>query len=186
MLGGLRLARTLLASEPETGRVLCVTADRFPAGALYEQSYNLISDGAAACIVSDSEAAFRLVACHAITNGAMSKASDDETAGSFFSYTHRTIQETLNKARLSIGDIDWIVPQNTNTKAWQILSRLIRFDFERVYFPSIAEAAHVISGDNIINLKQLMEEEKVKAGELLLLLMAGYGLNWQCTILEKT
>lgn len=186
MLGGLRLARTLLASEPETGRVLCVTADRFPAGALYEQSYNLISDGAAACIVSDSEAAFRLVACHAITNGAMSKASDDETAGSFFSYTHRTIQETLNKARLSIGDIDWIVPQNTNTKAWQILSRLIRFDFERVYFPSIAEAAHVISGDNIINLKQLMEEEKVKAGERLLLLMAGYGLNWQCAILEKT
>jgi 3-oxoacyl-[acyl-carrier-protein] synthase-3 len=186
MLGSLRLARMLLASEPETGRVLCVTADRFPEGALYEQSYNLISDGAAACVVSDSPAAFRLVACHAITNGAMSKASDDETAGSFFSYTHRTIQETLAKAGLNIGEIQWIVPQNTNTKAWQILARLIRFDFDRVYFPSIVEAAHVISGDNIINLKLLMEEGKIKRGERLLLLMAGYGLNWQCVILEKT
>ena len=186
MLGSLRLARMLLVTEPETGRVLCVTADRFPAGALYEQSYNLISDGAAACVVSDSPATFRLVACHAITNGAMAKASDDETAGSFFSYTHRTIQETLVKAGLNIEDIQWIVPQNTNTKAWQILARLIRFDFERVYFPSIAQAAHVISGDNIINLKLLMEEGKIKSGERMLLLMAGYGLNWQCVILEKT
>ena len=116
----------------------------------------------------------------------MAKASDDETAGSFFSYTHRTIQETLAKAGLNIEDIQWIVPQNTNTKAWQILARLIRFEFERVYFPSIAQAAHVISGDNIINLKLLMEEGKIKSGERMLLLMAGYGLNWQCVILEKT
>ena len=47
LLGSLRLAAALLKSEPAIGRVLCVTADRFPPGALYEQSYNLISDGAA-------------------------------------------------------------------------------------------------------------------------------------------
>ena len=33
MLGSLRLARMLLHSEPEVGKVLCVTADRFPEGA---------------------------------------------------------------------------------------------------------------------------------------------------------
>src|SRR5262245_2001755 len=52
LLGSLRLAGLLLRADPAVGRVLCVTADRFPAGALYEQSYNLISDGAAACVVS--------------------------------------------------------------------------------------------------------------------------------------
>lgn len=185
MLGSIRLARMLLISEPDIERVLCVTADRFPEGALYEQSYSLISDGAAACIASTSAKGFRVIAAHQITNGALSKASDDETVGSYFSYTHRAIQETLMKARLCMNEINWIVPQNTNKKAWQILSRLLKFDFERVYFPTLEEVGHVISGDNIINLKRLADEEKIKPGERALLLMAGYGLNWQCVILEK-
>jgi len=185
MLGSLRLAGGLLASEPEVGRVLCVTSDRFPDGALYEQSYNLISDGAAACIVSFSPGGFRLHTCHGITNGAMAHASDEETVGNYFSYAHRVIQETLGKGGLKMQDISWIVPQNMNLKAWQILSRLLKFDVQRVYFPTLEEVAHVISGDNLINLKRLGEEGKVGPGERVLLFMAGYGLNWQCTILEK-
>ena len=185
MLGSLRIARMLITSEPDISRVLCVTADRFPEGALYEQSYNLISDGAAACVVSTTPEGFRVIAHHSVTNGAMAQASDDETVGSFFSYTHRAIQDSLAKAGLDINGLDWIVAQNTNRKAWQILSRLLRFDFERVYFPTIREVGHVISGDNIINLKRLADEKKVKTGERVLLFMAGYGLNWQCVILEK-
>ena len=185
MLGSLRVAKMLLMSEPEIERALCVTADRFPQGALYEQSYNLISDGAAACIASTSARGFRLLAAHAITNGAMARASDDETVGSFFSYTHRVIQETLVKAKLDVRDLSWIVPQNTNRKAWQILARLLKFDFERVYFPTIAEVGHVISGDNIINLKRLVDERRIEPGQTALLFMAGYGLNWQCVVVEK-
>jgi 3-oxoacyl-[acyl-carrier-protein] synthase-3 len=185
MLGSLRIARMLMASEPDISRVLCVTADRFPEGALYEQSYNLISDGAAACIVSTTPEGFRLIGHHSVTNGAMAQASDDETVGSFFSYTYRAIQDSLARTGLDIKELDWIVAQNTNCKAWQILSRLLKFDYERVYFPTIREVGHVISGDNIINLKRLVDEKKVKAGERVLLFMAGYGLNWQCVILEK-
>ncbi len=185
MLGSLRLARMLLVSEPEISRVLCVTADRFPDGALYEQAYNLISDGAAACIVSNRPEGFRIVACHGVTNGAMVMASDEVTLGSYFNYTHRVINETLAKAGIGIDAINWIVPQNTNTKAWQILSRLLKFDFERVYSPTIGEVAHVISADNIINLKSLVDTKRVMVGERVLMFMAGYGMNWQCVILEK-
>jgi 3-oxoacyl-[acyl-carrier-protein] synthase-3 len=185
MLGSLQIARMLIACEPDISRVLCVTADRFPQGALYEQSYNLISDGAATCVVSTAPQGFRIIAHHAVTNGAMAQASDDETVGSFFSYTHRAVQDSLAKAGLDIKELDWIVAQNTNRKAWQILSRLLRFDFERVYFPTIREVGHVISGDNIINLKRMVDEKRIKAGERVLLFMAGYGLNWQCVILEK-
>jgi 3-oxoacyl-[acyl-carrier-protein] synthase-3 len=185
MLGSLRVAKMLLMSEPDIERALCVTADRFPQEALYEQSYNLISDGAAACIASTSVGGFRLLAAHALTNGAMARASDDETVGSFFSYTHRVIQETLLKAKLDIQDVSWIVPQNTNRKAWQILARLLKFDFERVFFPTIGEVGHVISGDNIINLKRLVDDGRIEPGQRALLFMAGYGLNWQCVIVEK-
>ena len=186
MLGSLRLARALLVAEPEMRRVLCITSDRFPEGAQYEQSYNLISDGAAACIASLEPGGFRVVACHGITNGAMVSATADETVGSYFSYAHRVIQETLAKAGLQMDDIDYVVPQNTNVKAWQILSRLLGLDYERVYFPTLGEVAHVISGDNIINLKSLVETERVAAGQRVLLFMAGYGANWQCIILERS
>jgi 3-oxoacyl-[acyl-carrier-protein] synthase-3 len=186
VLGSLRLARMLLTSEPQIERVLCVTSDRFPPGALYEQAYNLISDGAVACMVQAAPSAFRLLACHAITNGAMARASDDETVGSYFNYTHRVIRETLVAAGLEMKDIDWVVPQNTNQKAWQILARLLRFDFDRVFFSTLSTVGHLISGDNIINLRALIDERGIKSGERLLLFMAGYGLNWQCVILQKT
>lgn len=185
MLGSIRLASLMLSAEPELGQVLCVTADRFPEGAVYEQAYNLISDGAAACLVSAKPLAFKVVGYHGVTNGAMSLASDDETVGCFFNYSHSAISATLKKSGLSIEDIDWIVPQNTNKKAWQILASLLHFDPEKVFFPSLDEVGHLISGDNLINLKTLLEHGHVRRGERVLLFMAGYGLNWQCTILEK-
>lgn len=185
MLGSLRLARALIESERGMDRILCLTSDRFPPGALYEQSYNLISDGAAACVVSREAAAYEYVAGHQITNGALSDASDDETVGSFFNYTHRAIQETFTRAGLQSKELAWVAPQNTNRKAWQILARLLGIPVERVAMRTIADAAHMISGDNVVNLADLDAAGLVKPGDLVLMPMAGYGMNWQCTLLRK-
>ncbi len=186
MLGSLRIAHGLLSTEESLSRVLCVSADRFPAGATYEQAYSLISDGAAACVVSRAPAAYRLVASHHITNGAMVDADDDETVGSYFAYTHRLVTELLAKAGLGTDDVDWVVPQNTDVKAWQIVARLLRMDAAKVQTPSLADVAHVISGDNIVNLAWLEERGVVQPGQRVLLTMAGYGMNWQGVVLERT
>jgi len=184
-LGSMRLARGLIAAEQDMRRVLCVTADRFPEGALYEQAYNLVSDGAAACVVSAERGGFRVVACHGITNGALAQANDEETAGMFFSYAHAVIRGVLSKAQLNIEDIAWIVPQNTHANAWRILAGLLPFPIERIRFPALQHAGHVISADNLINLRALTESNVVRPGEHVLLFMAGYGLNWQCVILQR-
>jgi 3-oxoacyl-[acyl-carrier-protein] synthase-3 len=185
MLGSLRVARGLLAVEPELAPILCVSADRFPAGAEYEQAYNLISDGAAACLVGVEPRGYRLVACHQITNGALARASDDETVGTYFNYTTRVVREVLAKAQLTPADLDWVVPQNTHVKAWKILARLIGVAEERVFFRSIGEVGHIISSDNVVNLLALEREVAVRSGARLLLVMAGFGLNWQAVVLEK-
>ncbi len=185
MLGSLRLAKALIQSEPDQKRILCVTADRFPEGAIYEQAYNVISDGAAACIVSDEPKGFKIIATHALTNGALAQATDDETVGSYFSYTHRLFTELSEKARIPISDIDWVIPQNTNINAWVILSRLLGTDYEKVYIKSIKEVGHIISSDNIVNLAKIEKDGLVKSRQKLLLFMAGFGLNWQAVILEK-
>ena len=185
MLGGIRLARALLHTEADVDDILCITADKFPPDAIYEQSYNLISDGAAAVVVSRLERGFRVLACHQITNGALVQASDDEAVGTYFNYTHRLVQETLAKVNATIGDVDWIIAQNMNVKAWQILARLLAFDAGRVFFESLPEVGHVISGDNVINLKRLEESGEIRAGDKLLMIMAGYGMNWQSVLIEK-
>ena len=185
MLGSVRLASALLATEPDMERVLCVSADRFPAGAGYEQAYSLISDGAGACVVSRRPSGYRLLAAHQITNGAMVSADDDETVGAYFSYTHRLVTELLAKAGVAAQDLAWVVPQNTNRKAWQILSRLLGVDHERVWCPSMPDVAHVISADNMVNMAYLEASGRVRAGDRVLLAMAGYGMNWQGLLLEK-
>jgi 3-oxoacyl-[acyl-carrier-protein] synthase III len=186
MLGSLRVAHGLIATDPAVDRVLCVSADRFPPGASYEQAYSLVSDGAAACVVSRQVGAYRLVAAHHITNGAMVSADDDETVGSYFAYTHRLVTELLAKAGLPADRLDWIVPQNTDARAWLILSRLLHVDPSKVSCLSLPDVAHVISGDNIVNLAALEGQGTVRPGQLLLLVMAGYGMNWQAVVLEKT
>jgi len=186
MLGALRLGRNMLRAEEDLENILCITADRFPQTAKYEQSYNLISDGAAACLLSRSPQGFRLIDVHHITNGAMVDASDDETVGSYFNYTCRLVEESLARAGMSLAEIRWVVPQNTNRKAWQILSRLLKLDDSQAYFPSMATTGHVISADNIINLAALADSGEMQTGDRIVTFMAGYGSNWQCAILEAT
>ncbi|WP_290062215.1 3-oxoacyl-[acyl-carrier-protein] synthase III C-terminal domain-containing protein [Amycolatopsis solani] len=184
MLGALRVARALLLTEPGWRRVLCVTADRFPAGSRYEHSYNLISDSAAACLVGTAPSGFRLVASHHITNGGLHQAGDDETLGSYFSYVTLLIGELLDRAGLTAGDIAWVVPQNTHRAAWQILPRLVGIAADRVWQPSLPDNGHAISADNIVNLASLAASGRAGRGDLVLLVVAGYGLNWQAVVLE--
>jgi 3-oxoacyl-[acyl-carrier-protein] synthase-3 len=114
----------------------------------------------------------------------MVSASDDETVGSYFNYTCKLVHEALERAGVALADIRWVVPQNTNRKAWEILSRLLGLGEEQAWFPSMATTGHVISADNIINLAALGESGQLESGDKVLTFMAGYGSNWQCALLE--
>ena len=185
LLSTLRVAKGLLCSDPNIGELLCLTADRFPPGAAYEQTFNLISDGAAACVVNRNGGRFKILDVHHISNGAMAQANDDETAGFYFNYSYRVISELLSRNQLTLTDIHWIVPQNTNVKAWEVLASILRFDYEKVLTPTREDIGHCISGDNIINLKVMDDRGVFTSGEKILLPMAGFGLNWACVLLEK-
>ena len=52
-------------------------------------------------------------------------------------------------------------------------------------FASLPDVGHVISGDNVINLKRLDDSDAICPGDKLLMIMAGYGMNWQSVLLEK-
>ncbi len=183
-LGMIRIAHGLLQAEEHLESALCIAADRFPDGTTYEQGYNVISDGAAACLVHKAEDAFRIRAFHHITNGALVKADDDETVGTYFSQTVRCIEELCAREGCTPASIDWIIPQNTNSSAWIILARLLGISQDRILQPTTASTGHAISADCLINLRHAHEQGCFKAGDTVLLTMAGYGANWQALLLE--
>jgi 3-oxoacyl-[acyl-carrier-protein] synthase-3 len=184
MLGSIRLAAAMLAAEAGWNRILCVTADRFPETAKYEQSYNLVSDCAAACIVSRESRGFRFVGAHQITNGGLVQAENDQTAGTFFSYTYRLLKEAASRTKIDIDDLDWIITQNTHEKAWKILAQILGVAHEKICHPSLPDNGHAISADNIVNLISLVDSGRVLPGHHLALVIAGSGLNYQCVILQ--
>jgi 3-oxoacyl-[acyl-carrier-protein] synthase-3 len=186
MLGAIRVAKSMLADDPSLRRALCVTSDRFPEGALYEQSYSLISDGATACIVSPDEGTYRIISSHAFTVGGRGAANDDEMVGAFFNQTHRLIVDSLAKARLELGQIGRLVPQNASPKAWQVLARLLRVDDGLFFRGTVSSVGHAIGSDCILNLMELERVSPVRSGEKVLVFVSGTGMNWQSLILEKT
>lgn len=184
LLGALRIARALQLSEPDLDPILCITADRFPHGASYEQAYNLVSDGAVACTVSREPGPFELLGVEQLTNGGLAYADDDQTVGAFFTHTCSVIERLCSRLGLTPADVDWVVPQNTNVRVAPILARLLGIAEERVHSPSVGEMGHLIAGDAFVNLVDLHASGRTRPGQLVAMPIAGYGLNWQCAMFE--
>ncbi|MGQ0743837.1 MAG: 3-oxoacyl-[acyl-carrier-protein] synthase III C-terminal domain-containing protein [Acidimicrobiales bacterium] len=189
MLGSLRLGTALLGSEAGLDAILCVTADRFPPGALYEQAYNLVSDGAAGCVVSRSPGRYRILAAHHLTRGGLVHAGDDETIGAFFAATGQLMTELMEGCGLQPAQVHRVVTQNTDPRAWRILGPTLGFGPSQIWAPTLAEVGHVISADSLINLAALDDVDRAgggaQPGDLIILVMAGYGLNTQAVLLER-
>jgi 3-oxoacyl-[acyl-carrier-protein] synthase-3 len=185
LLGSIRIGTALLAAEPDLRRALCVTADRFPEGALYEQAFNLVSDGASACLLSREPRGFRVLAAHQVSNGALVLADAEQTAGAFFPYMHRLVTQLLAKADMRPAQLDWLVTQNTDHKAWQVLASLLGMELGRFYSPTQATVGHVVSSDCLANLAALERDPRLRAGQRVLVAMAGYGSHWQAVLLER-
>ena len=181
----MRVARALLAAEPDLNRVLCVTADRFPPGAYYEQAYNLISDGAAACVVSRSPGGYRLLAAHQITNGAMVPRRRRRDRRGLLHLHPPPGQRVARQGGPDRGGPGLGGPAEHQRQGLADPLPAARIDSARVFQDSLPDVGHMISGDNLVNLAYLAARRTVRPGEKLLLVMAGYGMNWQGLLLEK-
>lgn len=184
-LGALRLARGLLASEPSLSPLLVAAADRVPDDAMLEQGFCPLSDGAVACRVSTEPRGWRLVAFHSTVHGQLADASDDEAMARLFPTAHALVRDVLALAGRSPRDLARLVPPNLPAAAARVLARSLEIPPERATSASLAEAGHVMACDPLVNLAALEATGEVRAGDLVLLLAAGYGLTWQAVLLER-
>jgi 3-oxoacyl-[acyl-carrier-protein] synthase III len=186
IFAALRMARALIVAEDDLQAVLCVSADKFPAGRHRDLAYNLVSDGACATIVRRGAGRNRIVECTQVTKGALwdSEEIENEIIAAYFPTATALVERTLAKAGLEIDDIALVIPHNVSLRSWEILGRLIGCPPERIYTDNIARVGHTIASDNLLNLRRATESGMIEKGDYLLLFTFGYGSNWACMVVQ--
>lgn len=186
IFAALRMGRALILAEDDLKAVLCVSADKFPAGRHRDLAYNLVSDGACATLVRRGGARNRIIACTQITKGALwdSENIENEIIAAYFPTATALVERTLAKAGLDMDDISLVIPHNVSLRSWEILGRLIGCAPDRIYTDNIAKVGHTIASDNLLNLRRATEDGRIEKGDYLLLFTFGYGSNWACMIVQ--
>ena len=186
IFAALRMARALIVAEDDLKAVLCVSADKFPAGRHRDLAYNVVSDGACAALVRRDSERNRIVECTQVTKGALwdSEEIENEIIAAYFPTAKALVERTLAKAGLEMDDIDLIIPHNVALRSWEILGRLIGCPANRIYTENIARVGHTIASDNLLNLRCATESGRIEKRDYLLLFTFGYGSNWACMIVQ--
>ncbi len=188
LFAALRTARALLIAEPALNHVLCVGADILQADCPREMLYNVISDAAAAVVVSrDGCRGLRWIDFHSVTKGYYwdVPARQKEILAAYFPTSRLIINELLYRNNLKGNDITHLIPTGVGSGSWPILANLCGIPVDRLR-NSAGSFGHTIAADNIIHLEALNKSGGIHPGDRLLLFTYGFGSTWCGLLLEKT
>lgn len=182
----LRLARGLLAAEPDLRNVLCVVADRFPPKANREIVYNMMSDGAVAGIVSREGPGQEVLAASQITRGVYwdCETTHDQLVAGFFPIMRDCLNAALAQVGMTAADLDLIVPHNVNVKSWDLLASVLRYPREKIWTDNIPRFGHAVACDNAVNHIDAVAAGRIRPGDRVAWLVTGFGAHWNCTIVR--
>jgi 3-oxoacyl-[acyl-carrier-protein] synthase-3 len=184
--GAIRTARAIICSEPDINSVLCVGSDKFPAAGNREVVYNLMSDGACACIVERNCDRNRILGIHQTTRGAFwdSTVSHDRLVSAYFPLVRECIMGALAKAGCGIDDLKLLIPHNINLPSWQLAASILGFPVDRIFTKNISEIGHIVSADNLINHIAAQESGMLQPGDVVAWFVTGFGAHWTCIVLQ--
>ena len=185
LFAAVRMACALIDAG-EARRVLCVSAEFFPACAGREAIYNCTADAACAVLVDKAADRNRIVAAAHVTKGYYwdADALRNEIVASYFPTAKHVIAETLRRAGWTPDDVSWVIPHNISVRSWEILLGLAGIPRRRLWCRNIARIGHTLAGDNFINLRDAIDDGDVRPGDRLLLFAYGYGAHWTALAME--
>lgn len=187
---GLLTAIDIAASMVERGTtaaVLCVAGDMLPPGSRREVMYNVMSDAAAAVLVTAKAERNRIVRFHQLAEAGYwdTPRHEDELVAAYFPMTKLAINEALAEAGLAAADIRWFVPSNVSRRSWDILSDLLDIPADRSYTNNISRIGHTVSCDHVINLVDMERNGQLHSGDNVLLFTFGFGASWSSLVLQR-
>jgi 3-oxoacyl-[acyl-carrier-protein] synthase III len=185
MFAAILVARNSLVAEPELNHVLCVGVDVLPANSPREIVYNVISDAAAAVVVSRGQVRERWLGYHQISRGYYwdTPARQAEIIAAYFPTARLAIAELLQQQKLRPDEIDLVIPTGIQRQSWHVLLDLAGIARDRLYDPG-ESFGHSICADNFLLLEQLRHQGRIAREAKLLLFTYGFGSSWCCMLLE--
>ena len=185
MFSALRMARAILAAEPDRSHALCVAVDILPAGAQREILYNVISDGACAVVVSRDCEADRWIGFRQISRGYYWDPVEraPEIMASYFLLGRQVVQELLDAYDLRPDDVDVVLPTGINRTSWDVLLRLLEIPADRLYLGP-ESFGHTISADSFVQLEHLRRSRPASSKQKVLMFTYGFGSSWCALLLE--
>jgi 3-oxoacyl-[acyl-carrier-protein] synthase III len=185
MFGALRVARALLLAERGRRHALCVGVDALPEGASREILYNVISDAAAAVVVSRGHSQEKWLGFSQVSRGyhCDPAASGPEILAAYFPTAKAVIEQLLAEQRLQPADVDVVVPTGVSRSSWEILLRLVGISAERLHC-GLPSFGHTMTADSFLYLQELRRRGQVPTGSRLLLFTYGFGSSWCGLLLE--
>ncbi|UWR89874.1 3-oxoacyl-[acyl-carrier-protein] synthase III C-terminal domain-containing protein [Phaeobacter inhibens] len=102
----------------------------------------------------------------------------------YLDFACNTLTNALKRFGLGMEDVRFILPHNVNMASWIMIAQILGFDRHKVCLSTIARFGHCFGADPFINLMQLIKDDKLVAGDRLLLFSIGLGATATCTLVQ--
>jgi 3-oxoacyl-[acyl-carrier-protein] synthase-3 len=107
--------------------------------------------------------------------------------GDVFSFALRTVpptlQQLLEKSRMTLEEIDFIIPHQANKFVLERLRAKLKFPADKFWI-DMEESGNTVSSTIPIALEKALEQKRVKAGDRVALVGFGVGYSWGATLIE--
>lgn len=98
-------------------------------------------------------------------------------------YMSEVVDETLAKAGLSAGDVDWLVPHQANIRIIEATARKLALPMERVVV-ALDRHGNTSAASIPLALSEALYDGRIKAGDLVVFEALGAGLTWGAALVR--
>ncbi len=95
----------------------------------------------------------------------------------------RVIEQVLERANLTLDDVDWIIPHQANLRIIEAAAKRLQIEESR-FFVNLGEYGNTSAASVPIALCEAVEGGQVQPGQCLVLVGFGAGLTWAATALR--
>ena len=138
----------------------------------------VFGEGASACLVSAFGMRDRMLAYAANVRGDFDSdtgANDARLQREYRPSLAEVMREALDKAGVTLDDIQIVLPHNVNLVTWQRMCLLLEFPRDRVVLDNIATSGHVFCADMFANYQTACERGLLQPGDRYLAAAVGAG-----------
>lgn len=92
-------------------------------------------------------------------------------------------REALEKAGLTVADVDWVIPHQANMRIIQAISERVEIPMDR-FIVNLDRLGNTTAATVPLALDEAVRDGRIKRGEVLLMIVFGGGFTWGAAVVE--